>query len=125
MLDTIYYTSKRCFKSIYRSIKYFFQRKIYGCDYSELWCGLDISFLKWLYKKLNFLYQILGLELYKQYPNNYNSLEEWKEDIRDQLKNIEYILCDEPLTNNESLYKDVLKKKVIQWFANNAGNLWI
>lgn len=124
MLDTIYYASKRCFKSIYRSIKYFLQRKFYGCDYSELWSGLDISFLEWLYKKLNFLYQIIGLE-YEQYPDNYNSVEEWKEDIRKQLKSIEYILYDEPLTNNESLYKSALKEKVIQWFADNAGNLWI
>ena len=122
ILGWIYWPIVRSIKSLKRSIRYLLQRRFYGCSDKELWYGLDIEFLKWLYKRLVFLHD----HITDQYPNSYNNVESWKQDIQNQIKKIDYIFDEDGiLTNNEILYQDNLKKEVLQWFANNAGDLWL
>ena len=99
-----------------RPIKFFFQRRFRGFDDSETW-NLDTSFYMWLLPRLKRFQELNGC-----YPNNYESFEKWDNELKEKIKQLEYIV------NNvdDGDWKKVVEfqSEFMEWFKNNISDLW-
>ena len=130
-----------CPRSIWRMIKFFFQRRIRGFDDSETW-DLDTQFYKWIYPRLKRF-----AEITMAYPINYDNGEDWRKELQKRVNQLEVILntnefeydnwihipkkelqelkkkdCAKSTINSVAF--DYLIKDFNKWFAENVGQLW-
>ena len=137
----IYYNhlTPRC---IYNTFKWLYQRCRRGFDDKELW-SLDNYFYKWFYPRL----KAFSEKDLMSYPESYGSLENWKNEIKKRVHQLEliqnyhyndwefdeaekYLTKDEikDLGNNSPIvpirgyYK--MNKDFLNWFSQNINNLW-
>lgn len=121
------------------------QRICWGFSDADTW-SLDNTFYKWLYPRLKRFAKVA-----KAYPMNYNSFEEWKEELNKRVKQLDQILhvdefdfddwsyiptneledIKEKLKNDGSWKMTVnamafekMNNDFNEWFGKNVNQLW-
>ena len=131
---------------IKHSCKLWFQRRIRGWDDSDTY-DLDHTFFEWLRPRLKRF-----IEINTCYPENRSSFENWQNELKERLDQIDLILTtdefdfcdlkyekgltaaerkwvtDEYITKNSPMYHCFLfsacKRDFMKWFAKNISDLW-
>lgn len=100
---------------IFYKLKYFFQRRFRGWDDRVVY-NLDYETFVFLAPRLKRF-----AELTVTYPAKFKSLDEWKKELNDIVKDMEYTI-DNWYSITQKDYDT--KKRLINWLHEHLMNLW-